>query len=1625
MKKGRKFIKKRKTIPNFAPNQVFNGSLNRCKVLRTIAYVLILVVVFTGATLTAFAAETDPYAVQTTAVSGGYETLTIDSSVLNGSTIYGDGDSEYSLDKDGGFYSSAWKNYGNLPDSGRITVGSVPYQFTWTGNSPYAGKDSIRLSSDSSVNTTSKTMVLKQYGVYDKIYILGTAAGFANSSSSLSFTVNLNYTDGTFSQTTYKLGDWYRDSAVDNEITLYKGLYRKDVKPDYDAFPNGYTVGGRGPNLQSMAIDCDQTKLLSSIKFTMNTQKETSGGTTYYLYSGIYAVTGKVSDSAPATPDLYEITDADITSNSFTAKWDSASNATKYYLDVATDSSFENMLTGYSNRDVENVTEYKVEGLTTGTTYYYRVRSANKAGQSLSSTVRTVVPRFKNLPSPELSYKNTAEVGGETYLQTVSWPAIESAVNYRWSIEIPDENGNVSTYTGDLNQAGADGSVYVVKDGSRYLLNFTNLVDSIGEYKVSIVAEPEENSDEYLSSDNALKTINIAFPNVTVDVTDELKASGIVSGIGGDCEKSITDGVLTLTAKNANEYSELGVWYKSSVVFDTGVRTSFTADEQYGDTYKLIFDINRNKLELSDDGNGKFTLKLLENIVLEQDLVFGKDIILDLNRNKITTNTNSTLEVKDVVLNVRNGHLTDAVGGTENIINTIGNGVVIVENSVVMNGLVGGDAEVSWNESNGDKHYATINDALTGGEGKKADDNSTLSLIKDKELTEDLIIPESIIIHVPDGNKLSVAENVMLTNKGTIVTDGEIINAGTIKNTEAAILKNEGVVVNTTTGEIYNEGSIDNNSGQIDNAGLFGGEGTIDNENGKITSVEGILQNQINNGPNGQIISEASWNDGGKKYYGPIDEAIESATNNTDEKVIIIIESDISIAENVTIPENVTLVIPADKTLTVPEGITLDNNGEIVEVGALQVSGDIESNASWTDGHTKHYSDLNTALDNVKSGESVTLLENFIWTYDAPLEIPQDVDFVIPNDVVLEIEKEKLVNVENIKSETLWKSDENSNKISFGSLEQAIEESTSNVDNNVDIIIRDDVVLEENITIPEGVNITISEGASLTVPDGKEIENNGTITNNGTLTNNGTIDNNGSISNAGVIDNVSGTEIGGELSGAGHIIADGGAFGHGMSEATCTEPSKCLKEGCTYTEGTALGHDMSEATCTEASKCQREGCNHTGETALGHDMSEATCTEASKCQRDGCNHIVGTALGHDMSEATCTEASKCQREVCNHTEGTALGHDMSEATCTEVSKCQREGCNHTVGTALGHDMSEATCTEVSKCQRDGCNHTVGTALGHDMSEATCTEASKCQRQGCNYTVGTSLGHDWSGEWTVVKEATKTEEGKKETLCLRGCGQKKVVVIPATGTTVDNDNFEKSVELESDNPIDEATLDNSEDELLNANKIFTTTEKQDIKNGADAKVWIEISDTDFSTISSDVKNKIEQKVSEVMGDNQNAIYFEADLFKQVGNGIVKEIREPGVAIKITIKIPTELINTDATITREYKLIRTHEGQNKVEVDIIEGTFDPATEEFMFKTDKFSTYAIVYTDTPVENKNDNGETDTDDVVKPDSNQKDEVPKTGGSNVAMYSFTLMFISGLGIVLISRKRKTYCKEN
>ncbi len=73
------------------------------------------------------------------------------------------------------------------------------------------------------------------------------------------------------------------------------------------------------------------------------------------------------------------------TTTSFKVTWTASPTATGYYLDVATDSGFVNMLAGYNNLNVNNVTSYTVTGVTPVTNYYYRVRAYNGSGTGNSS----------------------------------------------------------------------------------------------------------------------------------------------------------------------------------------------------------------------------------------------------------------------------------------------------------------------------------------------------------------------------------------------------------------------------------------------------------------------------------------------------------------------------------------------------------------------------------------------------------------------------------------------------------------------------------------------------------------------------------------------------------------------------------------------------------------------------------------------------------------------------------------------------------------------------------------------------------------------------------------------------------------------------------------------------------------------------------------------------------------------------------------------------------------------------------------------------------------------------------------------------------------------------------------
>ncbi|WPR72098.1 T9SS sorting signal type C domain-containing protein [Flavobacterium sp. NG2] len=104
---------------------------------------------------------------------------------------------------------------------------------------------------------------------------------------------------------------------------------------------------------------------------------------------------------ATGTPD-------NATCSSFNAKWNSATNTTKYFLDVATDNAFTNLVSGYSNLDVGNTTSHSVTGLNPSTTYYYRVRALNSScGTSENSGTMNIATLAIAIPTTSTANNST------------------------------------------------------------------------------------------------------------------------------------------------------------------------------------------------------------------------------------------------------------------------------------------------------------------------------------------------------------------------------------------------------------------------------------------------------------------------------------------------------------------------------------------------------------------------------------------------------------------------------------------------------------------------------------------------------------------------------------------------------------------------------------------------------------------------------------------------------------------------------------------------------------------------------------------------------------------------------------------------------------------------------------------------------------------------------------------------------------------------------------------------------------------------------------------------------------------------------------------------------------------
>ena len=133
--------------------------------------------------------------------------------------------------------------------------------------------------------------------------------------------------------------------------------------------------------------------------------------------------------------------------------------------------------------------------------------------------------------------------------------------------------------------------------------------------------------------------------------------------------------------------------------------------------------------------------------------------------------------------------------------------------------------------------------------------------------------------------------------------------------------------------------------------------------------------------------------------------------------------------------------------------------------------------------------------------------------------------------------------------------------------------------------------------------------------------------------------------------------------------------------------------------------------------------------------------------------------------------------------------------------------------------------------------------------------------------------------------------------------------------------------------------------------LTDSEKQANARGEDVLIWLETKDA-TNTVSAASKDAI----AKALGDKKLGMYLDVSLFKKVGDAEAQALTQLNKKITITMKVPTELLPESEAQGRVYYVVRTHNGA----VDLLDTTFDAKAGTITFETDRFSDYAIVYSD-----------------------------------------------------------------
>ena len=194
-------------------------------------------------------------------------------------------------------------------------------------------------------------------------------------------------------------------------------------------------------------------------------------------------------------------------------------------------------------------------------------------------------------------------------------------------------------------------------------------------------------------------------------------------------------------------------------------------------------------------------------------------------------------------------------------------------------------------------------------------------------------------------------------------------------------------------------------------------------------------------------------------------------------------------------------------------------------------------------------------------------------------------------------------------------------------------------------------------------------------------------------------------------------------------------------------------------------------------------------------------------------------------------------------------------------------------------------------------------------------------------------------------------------------------------------------------------DVSVDEAKLKDTVLNDEQKQIVANGGNADITFAV--TDISKDLTDAQKKLIESV--IDSKSEIGMYTDISVLLTItdadGNVITDKalISETETKFTVKLKLTDDLLLKDGSKTRTYKVVRIHNGKP----EIVESKWDEATGTLSFGTDKFSVYAVTYSDSDketvkdqVKDQNGNKKGDVDNSKPNIKESKDSNTQNSGS-------------------------------